>query len=254
MAKRLIESSESQALRDALGEARKALGSEHDLRRLREKLGELPAVAAPGEASAVASSTGAKVAVIGAASVLILGAAMMLASREPAAPAPSQPAPPIIRAPEPPAAAAPAPAPEIAPPVQPDPLPQSTPAPRKVAPRAKAPAVAKAEPAPTPAPTAPKELELLTSAQDAMEAAPQRALGLLEQHAELYPNGSFAIERESLAIDALRKLGRVTAAQKRARAFIARFPKAPNVKHLRRWLDEGAAIDHKEPTEPLPTP
>lgn len=91
-------------------------------------------------------------------------------------------------------------------------------------------------------------------AQDAIEASPQRALGLLDDHARLYPSGNFAQERESLAIDTLRKLGRTTEAQARARAFIARFPKASNVKHLARWLDEQSQPEHKTETQPLPTP
>lgn len=91
------------------------------------------------------------------------------------------------------------------------------------------------------------------AAQDALDASPQRALGLLDQHAQLYPSGSFALEREALAIDALRKLGRTSAAQARARAFIDRFPNAPGTKRLRSWLDESAASDHKTATPPLPT-
>jgi hypothetical protein len=248
----LVGSSESQALRDALGEARAALGGDDDVQRLRAKLGELPAVTTSAGAGGAAQSAGlgVKAAALAATGVLLIAAAIAFVQRTP------EPAAAPVRAP---AAAPIAAAPESATPTvemepaRAEPLDalQDAPVPRKVI-RSKAPAP-QAQPVAAPAPTGPKELELLMSAQDALDASPQRALGLLDQHAQLYPSGNFALEREALAVEALRKLGRTSTAQARARAFIMRFPSAPSTKRLQRWLEESARIDHKTETQPLPT-
>jgi hypothetical protein len=248
----LVTSSESEALRDALGEARAALGGDDDLQRLRAKLGELPAVTAKAlgaGGAAKAAGLGGKAATLTAMGVLIIAIAIAYRQRgpEPAAPAPARVpavAPATVTTPEPAVALEPAV-------VEPASAVIDAPAPRKVA-RAKAP-VPQPHPIAAPAPAEPKELELLMAAQDALEASPQRALGLLDQHAQLYPTGNFALEREALAIDTLRKLGRVSTAQARARAFIVRFPNAPSTKRLQSWIDESANTDHKNETQPLPT-
>jgi len=248
----LIESG-SPELRKALGEARSALGSEHDVQRLRAKLGDLPPVP-PGGGGVHAAGLGAKAVGVAAVGVLLIAAAIAFVQRTPSAPRAQLPeiAAPVALPPE-------VSAPASASPVAPTPpvevvVPEVAPKPKAIAPRPKLAQAALPQEAPrAPEPAAPKELELLMSAQDALEASPQRALGLLEQHARIYPSGSFAIERESLAIDALRKLGRTSVAQARARAFIVRFPDAPSAKPLKRWLDESASSDHKEETQPLPT-
>jgi hypothetical protein len=257
--KKPLDTSESPALQRALDEARAALGSERDVQRLRAKLGELPPVPPSGGAglggAAQATGLGAKAIGVAAVGVLLIAAAIAFVQRTPDAPAARVPAiaapaapPPDVIAPGSASPAAPAPAVELA-------APDAAPKPKAIAPRPKLAPAAQAPEAPrAPEPVAPKELELLMSAQDAIEASPQRALGLLDEHARVHPNGSFAIERESLAIDALRKLGRVSAAQARARAFIAAFPNAANAKHLRRWLDESASTEHKEEAQPLPKP
>jgi hypothetical protein len=241
--------SNPKVLDQALDEARRALGSEQDVQRLRAKLGELTPTAAPAAAPAKTTALASKVVIGTTVAVLMLAAAIVLMTRAPSTP-PSAITPHAVQPlPVPvPEAAAPAPPPVVQPRVE------VAPEPKPAAPRRKAIAPAAAPP-PTaaPAPPAPKELELLTAAQDAIDRAPQRALGLLEEHARFYPNGSFAQERESLAIDALRKLGRTSAAQERARAFVVRFPKASSTKHLQTWLDDSSATDHKQETQPLPT-
>lgn len=250
----LVTTSESAALRDALGEARAALGGEADVQRLRAKLGELPAVttAASGAGGvAEAAGLGAKVAALAVAGVVIIALALAFVQRAPQPTAPrTAPAPAVATAAVPPEPAAPAAA--IGPaPAEPASVQDDAPVLRKLA-RSKAPAP-HAQTIAAPAPAGPKELELLMAAQDALDASPQRALGLLEQHAQLYPSGNFALEREALAIDTLRKLGRTSTAQARARAFIVRFPNAPSTKRLQSWLAESAATDHKNETQPLPT-
>ena len=241
--------SKPKVLDQALDEARRALGSEQDVQRLRAKLGELAPTAAPESEPAKATALTTKVVVGTTVAVLIIAAAIALMPRAPSTP-PSANAPHAVQPLSVPVleATAPAPAPVVQPRVE------IAPEPKAVAPRRKAIAAA-AAPAPIaePAPAAPKELELLTAAQDAIDNAPQRALGLLEEHARFYPNGSFAQERESLAIDALRKLGRTSAARERASAFIARFPRASSTKHLQAWLNDSSATDHKQETQPLPT-
>jgi hypothetical protein len=68
------------------------------------------------------------------------------------------------------------------------------------------------------------ELELLRNARAALAHAPARTLGLATEHAQRFPDGTFAEEREALAIEALVRLGREPAARARAHALGARFP------------------------------
>jgi hypothetical protein len=97
------------------------------------------------------------------------------------------------------------------------------------------------------------ELELLRRAQDAIDTRPRAALDALDEHAQAYPEGVFAQERESLAIDALRKLGRRQDAIARAHVFLARHPSSPHVRRLVSWLQsvtEGSKTD----ADRLPVP
>lgn len=83
---------------------------------------------------------------------------------------------------------------------------------------------------PAAAPSA-SELDLLVRARRLVRSAPERALQLAEQHRELFPRGTFAEERELLAIESLRKLGQRDLALQRATSFRAAFPTSA---HLRR--------------------
>jgi len=255
----------SSPLESALEEARAALGSKDDVQRLRDKLGELPPVttAAGSSASTAHRMSAAMKLTLGALAILLMMAgAFTLVQRSPNEQVSELPLAQPHAAPQilaPPSAPAPVTheAHEGSRVILDDAQPSTAVEPKLEATRRKpqVAALAVEEPAPAnDAPTTPKELQLLMSAQDALEASPQRALGLLDEHLRFYPNGNFALERESLAIDALRKLGRVSTAQARARAFIARFPQASNTKHLQRWLDESDAADHKPEEQPLPTP
>lgn len=89
------------------------------------------------------------------------------------------------------------------------------------------------------APRAPvaSELELLGSAQTLLAKDPRGALGVLDEVARAYPRGAFAEEREALAIDALRRLGRAGEMRTRGRAFLERYPASPHRDRIRTWLE-----------------
>jgi len=103
--------------------------------------------------------------------------------------------------------------------------------------------VATATPAATPAPTASpgatttassiassdgdplaRETALLETARGTLESDPARSLATLEAHAAEFPSGTLRLERELLAVDALRRLGRFTDARTRGEALLARSP------------------------------
>jgi hypothetical protein len=83
-----------------------------------------------------------------------------------------------------------------------------------------------AEPAPTDS-SRTDEFALLRAARQALEDHPQRALAISEEHARRFPVGMLAQERETIAVEALAKLGRTAQAQTRARAFLAAHPESP---------------------------
>jgi len=96
------------------------------------------------------------------------------------------------------------------------------------------------EPArPTPPPFIPGELELLTPANAALHANDfVRALALAERHASLHPTGTFAEEREAIAIEALHGLGQQERARARLTAFTARYPHSGYRARLERTVRE----------------
>jgi hypothetical protein len=113
-----------------------------------------------------------------------------------------------------------------------DTVPASESAPAR-APDAQAkPPVARPEP-PAPPPTPPSETSLLLSARKQLRAAPADALVLLDEHATLFPRGLLAPEREVLAIEALRKLGRHGDADQRLARFRVQYPDSPFLRGLR---------------------
>jgi TolA-binding protein len=86
-------------------------------------------------------------------------------------------------------------------------------------------------PAPPPAPA--READLLLSARMALRTNPSGALDLLDQHVARFPNGMLTPEREVLAIEALRKLGRRADADQRLQRFRAQYPDSPHLRALR---------------------
>jgi hypothetical protein len=71
-----------------------------------------------------------------------------------------------------------------------------------------------------------EELALLRRAQRALTTRPVQALSLVRQHERDFTHSSFVQERETLAIEALLRAGRVRDAHTRAAAFGRRFPES----------------------------
>jgi len=84
------------------------------------------------------------------------------------------------------------------------------------------------------------ELKLLARARRVLPSRAEAALALSEEHAQLYPHGTLAEEREVLAIEALRKLERGAEAERRMRAFLRAFPSSSQRQRLSAWLSEHA--------------
>lgn len=82
-----------------------------------------------------------------------------------------------------------------------------------------------------PAELLPAEITLLTGAQHELTSNPTQALAIAAEHRALYPSGTFAQEREVIAIQALIQLGRMREARTRATHFAHDYPAST---HLRR--------------------
>lgn len=128
--------------------------------------------------------------------------------------------------------------PAIPPPAAPEPAAQVTP---PVAPSAPEPAVAappSAKKAENPGAKAggPSEAELLERARRMLGSNPSSALDLAQQHRSRFRGGVLAQEREVIAIEALRRLGRNAEADARAQAFERSFPNSAH----RRKLESGS--------------
>ncbi len=68
------------------------------------------------------------------------------------------------------------------------------------------------------------EFTLLRSAQDALRSNPSEALHLASEHTRRFPRGTFAQEREIIAVEALVKLDRRSEAEARAERFHKAYP------------------------------
>jgi hypothetical protein len=68
----------------------------------------------------------------------------------------------------------------------------------------------------------PLELEaaMLEEARATLDRHPSRALAMLDRHAAVFPAGQLGMERELLAVDALRRLGRSAQARARGEALL----------------------------------
>lgn len=106
-----------------------------------------------------------------------------------------------------------------------------------VEPTAAPPVAPAARPQPKPAviEEAPRvsEAELLLKARQALKRDPELALRLASEHQAQYANGRLTPEREVLAIEALRNLGRKQEADERLHKFEARYPSSIHLKRLR---------------------
>jgi hypothetical protein len=88
----------------------------------------------------------------------------------------------------------------------------------------------------------PSEAALLQKAQAALQQSPARALELTRRHQARFPQGVLAQEREVIAIEALRRLGRHDAAQARAAAFERRYSGSVHRPRLSGGADTSAPI------------
>jgi hypothetical protein len=77
------------------------------------------------------------------------------------------------------------------------------------------------------------EAALLFEARKALPHDAASSLKLLEEHARRYPKGVLVPEREVLAIEALRALGRTSEADARLARFEARYPDSLHLERLR---------------------
>jgi hypothetical protein len=80
------------------------------------------------------------------------------------------------------------------------------------------------------------ELALLTPARQLLVVDPARALALADEHARRYQRGVFREERAFLRIEALVRLGRRTAAEREARAFLRAHPGSTYQQRLQQVL------------------
>ena len=213
---RLFESADAPSgLRDALQKARADLGSDAEVARLGQRLGPLLAPPAP------ATPTGALTAKLGLGALALIvagGGAWILAAQNTTAlsPATAPIAPAATLAPTPPL-------PAPSPPIEPS-------APAAASSSGDASPVIKRPAAPPPS-----EAELLEQARAALKAGDSaRALQRASEHARRYPRGVLVQEREVLAIQSLRSLGRDSEAERRAEAFAKSYPGSAFQRKLQR--------------------
>jgi hypothetical protein len=202
-------------LRGLFEAAQRDLPSAGDLARLQAKLGPLlDAPAAPTASSSTLGKLG-----IGLVGGGLVAAGLWLALR-PSGPAPL-PAPverpSVVHAPP-------------APPVEPSAglsTPEPPPAPSTANPTSAEPSTARAK-----RPSGIPEDQLLEQARSALRSDPARALSLARQHQVEFPRGALSQEREVIAIEALRRLGRTDEAARRTERFERLFPQSAHQRKL----------------------
>lgn len=101
-----------------------------------------------------------------------------------------------------------------------------------------------ATPAPATSPRAgkaaaqPSEAELLYAARASVETNPRQALKLVDEHRRRFPSGVLTQEREVIAIDALKRLGRSEEATERAERFKERYPDSAHRSKIDGYVQE----------------
>ncbi len=93
-------------------------------------------------------------------------------------------------------------------------------------------------PPPAQAPPGESELALLDRARTRVGSDPAGAMRALDEHRARFPNGTFAQEREVLAIETLIRLGRRPEAKARADAFGRAFPTSAHRRRIAVLLGE----------------
>lgn len=219
-------SAASDELRTLFREGAEGFPTDAQLAALATKLGPVLDAPSPGAAAASnAARTKVLVAALGGVGIGI-AAWVLLSSGPSSSPAPSST---VIQRPAPsvtPPAAGTSVEPQ-APPSAPPAVPASNADP---APSTARPAVA------APARPLESEAEFLERARGALGQSPSLALSLANQHRARYPSGVLAEEREVIAIEALKRLGRTAEAERRIEAFSRRYPGSA----YRKKLDSGA--------------
>jgi hypothetical protein len=84
------------------------------------------------------------------------------------------------------------------------------------------------------------EATLLSAARGALARNPERALALTDEHARNFPHGELVQEREVIAIEALRRLGRTDAARKRGSSFQSAYPESVHRSKVTQTLEDRA--------------
>lgn len=82
------------------------------------------------------------------------------------------------------------------------------------------------------------EPELLERARQSLTKNPGRALALTREHKARFPNGVLRQEREVIAIEALRRLGRPGEAEDRAGSFEQRYPGSAHRRSVEQGLSQ----------------
>jgi hypothetical protein len=204
----LDEQGAPQSLRSALRAGRDDLPSEETLKKVAAGLAVTPLLGAGAAKAAGLLGKGVSLKLASAVVVAAVaggGAAVVIRSR--AVTAPPEPPTPVVRVHRVPANPPPEAVPEVEAAPQPPPV-----------------RVHRAAPPPPPAPPPLNEVELMRQAQEMLADDPRAALSLAEKHRHVFPEGTFAQEREVIAVDALVRLGRTTEAAERARRFEESFP------------------------------
>lgn len=122
--------------------------------------------------------------------------------------------------------------------------PTTEPLPTAAAPTLNPPSDLPRAPRPSPPPSAASsgglaaESALLEQARRALDGAPTRALSLVQEHAQSFPNGQLAAERRLIEIDALYRVGRRTEARARAERLLAQGGDDLYVGRVRRLLQK----------------
>lgn len=214
---RLFDSPSTPAgLRDAMRAANADVGTDAQVARLAQRLGPLLGPAGPATpVTAASKAVGLKLGLAGAALIVAGGGAWLLSASRSAAPSPapvsvgvtssSKAQPVVVASPALPAA------------------PTSDASAAQVEPTPAVAAPTKLPEKPSP-PVLPSEADLLEQARTAIKSDPARALQRANEHAARFPRGVLVQEREVLAIQALRQLGRSAEADRRTDAFVKAFP------------------------------
>jgi hypothetical protein len=215
-------------LRELFRAGARDLPSQTELARLSSKLGPLlgpSAGPATGGTTPASGGSAATIGKLGALAAALIGGAVIVTSLNQEVPS---------NVPEP------RPAPVAAPAAKPEEAPR---APSVAAAPNFAPETPSAEPSTEPRPAARSErrssaeleVELLERARAALKNNPQYALSLTAEHKLRFPGGALAQEREVIAIEALKRLGREDQASLRSDEFSKNYPGSAH----RRKLDAG---------------